>query len=692
MDQPTKGASADAIARFVDWALAELTLEEKVWMMSGHGFFDAFVADNCVYNTSPYRTGGGNERLGLPHLRFSDGPRGVAVGNSTCFPVAMARGASWDVDLEERIGQAIGRECRAQDVNFFGGVCINLLRHPAWGRAQETYGEDPWHLGEMGAALVRGVQSHNVIATIKHFAANSIENARFKVDVGMSARALREVYLPHFKRGVDEGVGSVMSAYNKVLGQWCGHHELLLTQILKEEWGFEGFVHSDFVKGVQGPEAAAGGLDIENPEPIHFGPKLVEAVEDGRVPRGRIDDAVGRILTTIFRFECREDPQVYSEALVACEAHRSLAREAAEGSAVLLRNQGQLLPLDASKPQRIALIGNLAGAENLGDRGSSLVRPPAVTTFEQGLLAHPGATGRVDYVREESDAAAAERARTADLAVVVVGYTHRDEGEYIPGDMSLTGEKDAPAMGGDRLSLQLKPADEALILAVASANPRTVVVVVAGSAVLMEAWKEQAAAILLLWYPGMEGGTALARLLFGDASPGGRLPFSIPKSADQLPFFDRDADRIEYDLWHGYTLLEKQGQEAAFPFGFGLSYTEFRYGPTRCARSGSGLRFSASVTNCGDRSGETVAQLYTGPKSSSLERPRKLLRGFRKVHMEPGATVTVSFDVPSDFMAHWEPQTGEWCTEPGPYQGWIVASSDTGDAEAVAFELPVCAS
>ena len=305
-------------------------------MMSGHGFLDRYVADGGEYNISPYVTGGGNERLGLPELLFTDGPRGVALGHSTCFPAAIARGASWDIELEERIGDAVGREVRAHGANFFGGICINVLRHPGWGRAQETYGEDPWLLGEMGAAAVRGVQHHNVVATIKHLACNSVENTRFKIDVRIGERALREVYLPHFKRCVDEGVWSVMSAYNKVNGAYCGHNTVLLRRILKEEWGFEGFVHSDFVLGVYGPDAAEAGLDIENPEPIHFGPKLVEAVESGEVNAENIDDSVRRILTRLLLLAAADDPESYDASSIACTAHRELAREAAEKGAVLL--------------------------------------------------------------------------------------------------------------------------------------------------------------------------------------------------------------------------------------------------------------------------------------------------------------------------------------------------------------------
>ncbi|MBW2282879.1 MAG: glycoside hydrolase family 3 protein, partial [Deltaproteobacteria bacterium] len=258
-----KGATREECEAEIASLLSELSLDEKIAMLSGHGFFAGIAEDGGRYCARMYHIGAGNERLGVPPLLFNDGPRGVAMGASTCFPVPMARAASFDVDLERRIGDAIGREMRAQGGNLFGGVCINLLRHPAWGRAQESYGEDPFLLGEMGAALTRGVQHHNVIATAKHYAANSMENARFTVDVHLGERALREVYLPHFKRCVDEGSGAVMSAYNQVNGAHCGHHPELLTRILKQDWGFDGFVYSDFVLGCRGADACAAGLDVE---------------------------------------------------------------------------------------------------------------------------------------------------------------------------------------------------------------------------------------------------------------------------------------------------------------------------------------------------------------------------------------------------------------------------------------------
>ncbi|MBM4445532.1 MAG: glycoside hydrolase family 3 protein, partial [Chloroflexi bacterium] len=287
--------------------LARMTLKEKVRQMSG----DTPAMLGIVWLLTGYGRrpipAGENRRLSVPAIRFSDGPRGVVVYHSTCFPVSMARGASWDTDLEERIGEAMGIEARSQGANLLGNVCINLLRHPAWGRAQETYGEDPYHLGEMGAASVRGVQRH-VMACVKHFAANSIENSRFKVDVRMDERTLREVYLPHFKRCVDEGAAVVMSAYNKVNGRHCGHHHHLLRDILKGEWGFQGLVVSDFMWGIHSAEAAAAGLDLEMPFTVHFGRKLLRLVRQGRVPETVIDEAVLRILRQKVRFGQRGDP------------------------------------------------------------------------------------------------------------------------------------------------------------------------------------------------------------------------------------------------------------------------------------------------------------------------------------------------------------------------------------------------
>ncbi|HEX3981473.1 MAG TPA: glycoside hydrolase family 3 N-terminal domain-containing protein, partial [Acidimicrobiales bacterium] len=284
--------------------VAAMTDDEKLWCLDGDAPFWAGLTylGESGYHKSPFRAAQ-VERLGLAGFSFSDGPRGVVVDRATCFPVSMARGATWDVDLEERIGEAIGRELRAVGADLYGGVCVNVLRHPAWGRAQETYGEDPHHVGEMGAALTRGVQRH-AMACVKHFACNSMENARFTVDIDVDEAALHDVYLPHFKRIVDEGVAVVMSAYNRVNGEWCGENWALLTEVLRHEWGFEGFVISDWIFGLRDAgRSLRAGLDVEMPYRMIRAGHLGEALERGEVSWAEVDLAVERIIATRLRFD-----------------------------------------------------------------------------------------------------------------------------------------------------------------------------------------------------------------------------------------------------------------------------------------------------------------------------------------------------------------------------------------------------
>jgi beta-glucosidase len=681
-----KGSTEEEREARIAELLGELSLDEKVFMLSGHGFMQQIAEDEGRYCARPYAIGAGSERLGIPAFRFMDGPRGVDMGSSTCFPVPMARGATFDTDLERRIGDAIGREMRAQGATLFGGVCINCLRHPAWGRAQETYGEDPFLLGEMGSALTRGVQHHNVVATPKHFAANSMENARFTVDVAVDERALREVYLPHFKRCIDAGAGAVMSAYNQVNGAYCGHNAELLTRILKEEWGFDGFVYSDFVLGCRGADAAAAGLDVEAPDTIQFGDKLADAVRRGEVPEGRIDDAVSRVLRILFRMLAAEDPEVYDAAAVAGEAHVALALEAAHESIVLLKNE-DALPWPTEGRGRIAVLGRLAAVPNLGDHGSSRVFPPSVVTPLDGLRAAcPDGWSIV-----HDDGGDLERARGlaagADAVLVVTGYDHEDEGEYIPAQL---GGPEGRTLGGDRLDLGLGAEREALVLAAAEANPRTVVAVMAGSAVLMERWRHRVAGILMLWYPGMEGGTALADVLFGRVGPSGHLPFSVPARPDDLPFFDRDATAITYDLWHGYTKLERDGTAPAFPFGFGLGYTEFELRNPSVAVEGGGvrLRVVVEVANVGDRSGDAVTQVYAGRATRRPDQPVKRLCGFRRDALGPGERRTVEVEVDTRDLAEFDVDARCWRVDGRLWRIGVGTDSADADLHGVWVRIP----
>ena len=699
---PRKGMSPAEISQTVEAILVEATLEEKVAMMSGHGFFKQFRDSGRLWGGSPYRAGGGCERLGVPALYFTDGPRGVARGNSTCFPCTMARGATFDPDLEQRVGEVIGIEARAQDCTLSGAVCMNLLRHPAWGRAQETYGEDPFHMGEMAVGLATGIQAHNVVATAKHFALNSMENARFKVDVRADARTLHEVYLPHFKRVLDAGCASVMSAYNKLNGEFCGQSRDLLTGILREQWGFEGFVHSDWVYGVRNVYGAAAGLDVENPEPVVFGKRLVEAVASGAVEPQVIDQACRRILKVTYRFACAEDPlAAYGPELVASARHTALALEVAQKSAVLLTNDGTL-PLDRGKTQRLAVLGRLAGLANTGDYGSSRVRPPYVVSPLDGLKAYLG-EGVELVTGNELDLAAAEAAAaSADAVVVVVGYTAKEEGEFIPGDIAL-GQDDAAAKeageaqaeigagaqsrGGDRKALTLPEDQEALIAAAVASGRPVVVVMVAGSAVMVERWIGKASAVLQTFYAGMEGGTALAQLLFGEVSPSGKLPFTVARSEDDYPFFDIDADQIDYGLFHGYSLLEREKKEPRFGFGHGLSYARFAYRGLSVRRTASSLDVRFGVQNTGAVQADEIAQVYIGFPGQAVERPVKLLRGFKRVRVAPGATEIVHVSIGLDTLGYWDEALGDWRCEVGNHQVFVGGSSEAGDLCAVTVSL-----
>ncbi len=701
LEAPTEGASTDDVPATV----ASMTPDEKLWCLDGDAPFWAGLTylGEQGYHKSPFRAAR-VERLGLPGVAFADGPRGVVVDRATCFPVSMARGATWDVELEERIGEAIGTELRAVGADLYGGVCVNILRHPAWGRAQETYGEDPHHVGEMGAALTRGVQRH-AMACVKHFACNSMENARFTVDVTVDEAALHDVYLPHFKRVVDEGVAVVMSAYNSVDREWCGENRMLLTDILRDEWGFEGFVISDWILGLRdAARSLHAGLDLEMPYRMIRAEHLAPALARGDVAWAEVDRAVERIVATRRRFDRVLSGKSPDRDVLACPAHRALAREAAAKSVVLLRNEPvagvPLLPLDLPVGSSLALLGTLATAVNLGDGGSSDVWAPEVATVADGLRAAlPGVELVVDGGADP--VAAAARAAACDLALVVVGYTRLDEGEFIgefaAGHLTdlFPGEDDpalverftaeiaaAPAIrrpdhvegpdggvgfavGGDRRSLHLHDHDVALVRAVAAANPRTVVALVSGSAVVVSEWDRSVPAVVQSWYSGMEGGHGLADVVLGRVDAAGRLPFSVPSDASDLPPFDADSAAVTYDSWHGYWHLARDGTAPAYPFGFGLSYTTFVLGDASAAATGGGIRVTAEIVNTGTRLGTDVVQVYA--KRRGTPRPERLV-GFRRLELAAGTAVSVDVAVAPRDLAARDTDTHTMVVRPGTYE------------------------
>jgi len=679
-----KAMTAEQIDQKARELVDQMSTEEKVQMMSPvmgvPKMLAEMLSDGMKYNQESYQAGG-NERLGIPTMRFFDGPRGMVSGESTCFPVAMARAASFDRDLEYRVGEVIGKEIRANQGNYFGGVCINLLRHPAGGRAQEAYGEDSYLLGQMGSSLMKGVQSQNVMACIKHYALNNQENTRFTINVEADERVLREVYLAHFKECIDQSAASVMGAYNLFRGDQCCESPHLLTKVLREDWKFKGFTISDFLFGIHHTELAANaGLDVEMPVIQDYGKKLLKAVEAGEVLESVIDESAFRVARTILKFESAPDPRTeYPEELIGSSEHISLALEAAEKSMVLMQNNRGVLPFDPAETKEVLVVGSLAVTENIGDHGSSRVIPGYVITPLQGLQALYGE--QITFIHDLGEDTEQTRAlaREADAVIFVVGYDHGDEGEYI----SMGGKE----VGGDRKSIRLHENERQLLQEVGPENDNSVAILIGGSAIVVEEWKEKVNGIIHAFYPGMEGGTAIARTIFGEVNPGGKLPFTVASDESHYPAFDRLAQEVSYDRYHGYIKLDHDGNRAAFPFGFGLSYTSFTHDSADIQVLEDCVELSVNVSNTGDVAGDQVIQLYIGFDNSSVEREHKLLKGFQRISLEPGETKRVTISCPLDKIRWYNPDSSQWELEHMEYQAFIGSSSDEDDLIKLAFRI-----
>ncbi len=613
---------------------------------------------------------GGDESLGLPPFKMVDGPRGARAGTATAFPVAIARAATFDVDLERRVGLAIGLEVAAKGGNVLLAPTINLLRHPGWGRAQETYSEDPHHMGAMAVAFVSGAQNY-VLASPKHFALNNLENTRFEMSANVGVRALHELYLPHFKRCVVEAAAaSLMSAYNKVNGVYCGEHPELLTRILRDQWGFKGFVESDWFLGTRSTAAALNaGLDIEMPGAYRFTDEKLElALASGEVTpdviRRNARNAIYSKIAWRLADQTTPDP-----AVVECNAHVELARTVAERSIVLLKNAGDLLPLSNRSGLRIAVVGDLADVANLGDRGSSFVTSSVVTTPLAGLRALVEQT-TLSYFPSSADF---ETLRDYDVTIVVAGLTYRDEGEFIPVAQQEAEGSDL-ARGGDRADLALPVEQRQMIERAARASTKTVVVLEGGSAILVDSWIDSIDALLMAWYPGREGGHAIANVLFGKVNPSGRLPVSFPKSMDQLMPWDVAALSVDHDLLHGYRHLDHHGHEPTFPFGFGLSYTAFALADLDLRRADGSFRVCVRVSNTGDRAGAAVVQLYVKCEASRILRTNEL-KGFGRVELAPNENAELEFEIWDDDLRYFDEDADGWRLESCVYRFSVGFSS-----------------
>lgn len=663
--------------------VSNLTLEEKVSLMSGVTSLKQELQgiqedpDNKHYNYIPYAAGG-IDRAKIPPMLFCDGPRGVVCGTrkTTCFPVSMLRGASFDTELEEKIGHAIGKEIRAFGGNLFGGVCINLPYNPGWGRSQETYGEESFHLGQMGSALVRGVQDEEVIACIKHYAFNQMENSRFKVSVDCDKRTEREVYLAHFKDCVEAGAASVMSSYNLYKGTHCGHHNYLLNEVLKKEWDFDGFVMSDFYWGVKDTvEAANGGQNIEMAHTLYFGDKLLQAVKDGLVPEEKINDSALRIVRTLLAFTSKYDSDVDASVL-ACKEHISLALESAQKGITLLQNKDQVLPIDKKKVKKLLVLGALGESEPIGDHGSSWVRPPYVISPVQGInMVVPEI--EVIYDRGDDTEKAKKLAKEADAVIFILGYDYNDEGEFVSEDEA---EGYTGSMGGDRkFSLGLHQNEIDLMKNVGPVNKNSTAVLIGGNMIMITEWKDYVSSIIMAFYPGMEGGKALAEILFGDVNPSGKLPFVLPYKESDLPKVEWNTTYQYYNYYHGYTKLEKEGLKPLLPYGFGMSYTTFQLSEASFKTEENKVLASCKIKNTGTVEGTEVVQMYVGFKHSSIDRPIKVLRGFTRVPLMPGEEKEIIISCPMEKLCYFNEETNQMELEHMEYEVYIGTSSSNDD-------------
>jgi beta-glucosidase len=654
--------------------LAELTLEEKASLCSGADF----------WNTKEVG------RAGVPGVMLTDGPHGlrkqrasadhVGLADSvpaTCFPPAVALGSSFDADLVERVGRALGAEARAERVAVLLGPGINIKRSPLCGRNFEYVSEDPLVSGVLGAALVRGIQSTGVGACVKHYAVNNQETDRARVSAEVDERTLREIYLAGFERVVTEArPWTVMCAYNKVGGTYASQHPWLLTDVLRTEWGFDGVVVSDWGAVADRVAALRAGLDLQMPAAGGHvtDAEIVAAVRSGELDEAVLDRAVERILTLL----ARSLPAVRDGGAFDVDAHHALAREAAADCAVLLKNDPvegtPLLPLDPSAT--VAVIGEFARTPRYQGAGSSQVNPTRLDDAWSAIREVVGGgavfaagfgvddAGNDDAVNDEAlRAEAVEAARGADVAVLFLGLPASHESE-----------------GFDREHILLPAAQTALLAAVAQVNPRVVVVLANGSTVQVSDWGHHAAAILEGWLLGQAGGGAVADLLVGRANPSGRLAETIPLRLQDNPSylnFPGELGVVRYGegVFVGYRGYDAREQEVSYPFGHGLSYTTFGYDDLDVALDERGPTVSVTVTNTGARAGKEVVQVYVSPPASAVARPVRELKAFAKVALEPGESRGVSLALTRRDLSYFHPRQGRWVLQGGEYGVAVGASS-----------------
>jgi beta-glucosidase len=676
-------AANDSINR-----LSELTLEEKASLCLGSHF----------WYTAPV------ERLGIPRIMVSDGPHGlraqpgegdhVGIGGSvpaTCFPTASALGSSWNPELFRAVGEALGREAKKLGVSVVLGPGINMKRSPLCGRNFEYVSEDPWLAGELATAMVHGTQSQGIGTSLKHYAANNQEDDRLRVSAEVDERTLREIYLPAFERVVKlSQPWTVMCAYNKVNGIYCSEHHWLLTEVLREEWGFEGLVVSDWGAVHDRVAALKGGLDLEMPPNLGVSDAaIVAAVRDGSLDESILDESVSRVLHLVDRSQ----PALREDASFDPNDHHALARRAARESAVLLKNDGNVLPFEPESGSTVAVIGEFARTPRYQGAGSSQVNPT-----------------RLDVALEELQSALAGRAEVRFAAGFGIGTTDDDEqllqeavqlasgADHVVVFLGLPGEDESE--GFDRTHIDL-PANQLVLLhALAEVHDRLIVILANGGVVRISTWEDRVAAILECWLSGQAAGGAAVDLLLGVANPSGKLAETIPvRLQDNSSYlnFPGEEGIVQYGegIFIGYRGYDTLIQPVSYPFGFGLSYTSFRIDDVDVSITGSvadgdlAVTVTASVTNTGRRSGAEVVQVYVGDIEASVARPLRELKGFVKVHLEPGETQQVSCQLDDRAFAFWSRRFQRWVVESGEFMIAVGSSSrDLVATETITLDAP----
>ena len=700
----------------VEDALSRMTLEEKVKILHAQSKFSS----------------AGVPRLGIPELWTSDGPHGIRPEvlwdewdqagwtNDSCvaFPALTCLAATWNEDMAALYGKSIGEEARYREKDVLLGPGVNICRTPLGGRNFEYMGEDPYLASRMVVPYIQEVQKNGVATCVKHFALNNQEDNRNDYDAVVDDRTLYEIYLPAFKAAVQEGgAWSIMGAYNLYKGQHACHNQYLLNDILKGEWGFDGAVISDWGGTHDTDEAITNGLDLEfgswtdgltwsksNSYDSYFmaGPYL-EKLRNDSASEDVLNEKVRRVLRLIFRTAMKSGKP--AGAMCSPEHYDAARRIAGEGI-VLLKNDNDVLPVDVGTVKKIAVIGeNAVKMMTVGGGSSSLkvqhecsplegiraaVGDKVEIVYERGYVGDVG--GTFDGVATGQDLS--ESRTEAQLVADAVAAAREADAVLFFGGLNKAGNQDCE--GSDRLHLELPYAQDKVIEALADANPNMAVVIVSGNAVAMP-WIGKVNTVVEAWYSGSQAGHAIADVLFGKVNPSGKLPFTFPvkledNGAHAMGAYQPGDLSVEYKegLYVGYRWADKHDVEPLFPFGHGLSYTDFTYGKAKCrktsVKAGAVVKVSVDVTNSGDVAGKEVVQLYIGDEESALERPVKELKGFRKVYLEPGQTKTVTFGITPDDLKYFDDVQHDWVLEPGRFTAYVGSSSRDIRTE-VSFEV-----